>query len=87
MKSEDYQILKKLYVKPDIIRLAIDRNISIAMSTEEPPLDPDPNDPKPPGEWGDPSPAPGYYPSGNNPNYGNHTYKPENPFGGSRPEY
>ena len=85
MKSEDYQILKKLYVKPDIKRLAIDRNISIAMNTnkDEPP--PEIEDPDP---WtDDPSPAPGYYPSGKKPNYGNHTYKPENPFGGSRPEY
>jgi len=81
MKLEDNQIYKKLYVKPDIKRIAIDRNISIAMTTpDQPPIEPPPEEPPP--EW-----PPIGFSSGNKPDYGKHTYKPENPFGGSRPEY
>ena len=55
----------------------------MAMETDQPP--PEEDEPGG-GEW-PPKPSPSGYPSGNKPNYGNDTYKQDNPFGGSRPEY
>lgn len=81
MKHEYPEIFKKAYHKPCIEEILLDREMSLVMQTNQPPVEPEnPGDPPPPD-----LPPGGVAPY--NPDYGNYKYKTEYPLGGDRIVY
>lgn len=73
MKNRYTHIIKKTYQKPVIEEILLDREMSLVMSTKEPPVEPETVSP--------------ITSEKSKPEYGTDSYSNDYPLGGSRPIY